>query len=62
MGFTQSTVVRCLFHKEFSDGSQIMLLDYVDDLLYFGTKDATVKQFEEQLSARFELELMGQAH
>ncbi len=62
MGFTQSTVVRCLFHKKFSDGSQIMLLDYVDDLIYFGTKDATVKQFEEQLSARFELELMGQAH
>ncbi len=62
MGFTQSTVVRCLFHKEFADGSQIMLLDYVDDSLYFGTKVATVKQFEEQLSARFELELMGQAH
>jgi hypothetical protein len=34
------------------------VLDYV----YIGTKDVTVKQFEEELSVRFELELMGQAH
>ncbi len=58
MGFTQSTVMRCLFHKMCPDGSQIILLDCADD----GTNDSTLKQFEEELSSRFELELMEQAH
>ncbi len=58
MGFTQSTVMRCLFHKMCPDGSQIILLDCTDD----GTNDSTLKQFEEELSSRFELELMEQAH
>ncbi len=40
MGFTQGTVMRCLFCKTCPDGSQIILLDYVDDLLYFGTNDS----------------------
>jgi hypothetical protein len=60
--FTESTVMRCLFHKTCPDGSQIDLLDYVSDLLYFGTNYSTMKQLEEELSSRFELELMGQAH
>jgi hypothetical protein len=33
IGFTQSTVIRCLFHKMCPVGSQIILLDYVDNLL-----------------------------
>jgi transposase InsO family protein len=61
-GFNQSKVIACLFWKVLEDGSTIYLLDYVDDCLYFGTNDVTLKQFENQISGRFDLTLMGQAH
>jgi hypothetical protein len=61
-GFNQSEVVKCLFYKTFEDGSQIFLLDYVDDMLYYGTDDDKLKDFEDALSARFDLEKLGQAH
>jgi transposase InsO family protein len=61
-GFLQSKVIACLFWKVFPDGSSLCLLDYVDDCLYFGTNDASLKQFEMEISARFDLTLMGQAH
>jgi Reverse transcriptase (RNA-dependent DNA polymerase). len=61
-GFTQSEVVKCLFFKTFEDGSQIFLLDYVDDMLYYGTDESKLREFEDALSARFDLEKMGQAH
>jgi hypothetical protein len=40
----------------------VYLLDYVDDCLYYGTNEATLKKFEAEISARFDLTLMGQAH
>jgi hypothetical protein len=46
----------------FPDGSIIRLLNYVDDMLYFSTSNTTVKLFETDLSTKFDLELMGQAH
>jgi hypothetical protein len=61
-GFTQSEVIKCLFFKTFEDGSQIFLLDYVDDMLYYGTDESKLREFEDALSARFDLEKMGQAH
>jgi hypothetical protein len=36
------------------------VLNYVNDMLYYGTHDAKVKEFEEQLNQWFNLELMGQ--
>ncbi len=62
VGFTQSTAVRRLLHKAYPDGSQIIVLDCVKKLLYFGTNDSIMKQFGEELSSRFELDLMGQTH
>ena len=38
------------------------LLDYVDDCLYFGKNNIMVKLFEEEISLRFDLKLLGQAH
>jgi len=61
-GFQQSSIIKCLFWKTFPDGSVIKMLDYVDDLLYFGTSLDTLKAFEEAISKRFDLTLMGQAH
>jgi len=62
LGFKPSSTVPCLFIKEDEDGDKIYVLNYVDDMLYYGTNDVKVKQDEESLQARFSLELMGQAH
>jgi hypothetical protein len=61
-GFKQSTVVKCLFYKVFPDGSMIVALDYVDDMLYYGNNAVYLVEFETALSGRFQLELMGQPH
>jgi len=62
MGFLQSTVICCLFYQKYSDGSVIFILNYVDDMLYYGTSDQTLLGFEMKLSERFNLELKGQVH
>ena len=41
---------------------KIYVLNYVDDMLYFSTDADKLKQFEEKLRARFNLELIRQAH
>lgn len=56
------TSLNVFFVKEFSDGTKIFLLNYVDDMLYYGTDTKKVKEFEEQIGERFNLELLGQAH
>ena len=61
-GFQQSTVVQCMFCKVYPDGSVVYFLDYVDDWLYFGNSEVALKQLETEISARFDLQLMGQAH
>ena len=61
-GFKQSKVIACFFWKKFADGSTIYLLNYVDDCLYYGIREANLRSFEKEISARFDLTLMGQAH
>jgi len=60
-GFVQSSVIKCFYSKGFPDGSIVKVLDYVDDMLYYGTSAETLKRFETELKARFDLDLMGQA-
>ncbi len=43
-------------------GNKIYVLDYVNDMLYYVTNKIAIKEFEQQLQKRFNLELMGQAH
>jgi hypothetical protein len=62
IGFTASKSVPCLFVKITCDGNNIFVLNYVDDMLYYGTCAKEVTEFEELLQRRFNLELMGQAH
>jgi len=40
IGFEEGDYVKCMFTKRFPDGSKLYLLNYVDDMLYYGT-DAT---------------------
>ncbi len=60
--FKEGDSVKSFFIKEFQDKSKIYIMNYVDDMLYYGTEDTKVKEFEEQLGKRFNLELLGQAH
>jgi len=60
-GFKEGDSVKFLFIKQFADCAEIILLNYVDDMIYYGT-DAEKVHEEEQLGNRFNMELMGQAH
>ncbi len=62
MKFKPSLNVPCLFISCDEDGNKIFLLNYVDNMLYFGMLEAKVKKFEELLKSRFDLKFMGQAH
>ncbi|MGH7954550.1 MAG: reverse transcriptase domain-containing protein, partial [Gloeomargaritales cyanobacterium] len=60
-GFNSSAVHPCLLWKKVGK-NVLMVLDYVDDMLYFSTCAKLEKKFQEELSARFKAEFMGQAH
>jgi hypothetical protein len=62
IGFKEGDWVKCFFIKEFPNGSKIYILNYVDDMLYYGIDSIKVKEFEEQLSKCFNLKLLGQVH
>jgi hypothetical protein len=62
IGFKEGQCVKCFFVKTFLDGSKLYILNYVDDMLYYGEHATKVKEFEDQLGQRFKLELLGQAH
>ena len=61
VGFQPSTSCLSMYVRRNTDGSVIKLLNYVDDLLYFGTNEEETKSFEIELAQRFRLELKGQA-
>ena len=62
VGFKASASVPCLFVQEGENGHRIFLLNYVDDMLYYGTCPTALAAFESGLKQRFNLELLGQAH
>lgn len=59
--FKPSGSMPCLFILTGRKG-KFYVLNYVDDMLYFGTNEEEVKWFEEQLKKPFNLKLLGQAH
>jgi hypothetical protein len=54
--------MRCLFICVYPDGVRLYVLNYVDDMLYYCKDSIKLREFEEKLCARFNLELIGQAH
>jgi len=48
--------------KKDKEHNKLYVLNYVDDMLYYGNHETTVNEFEQKLQQRFNLELMGQAH
>jgi hypothetical protein len=62
VGFKPSECMHCLFIRTYADGIRIYVLNYVDDMLYYCKDPVKLREFEEKLRARFNLELIGQAH
>jgi len=61
IGFKASESVHALFTCIHVDGAKIYVLNYVDDMLYYSTCAEKLREFEERLKTRFNLELVGQA-
>jgi len=53
--------IKCLFTQTYEDGSKIFLLNYVNDMLYYGMNISRIQQFEKALGERFNLESLGNA-
>jgi hypothetical protein len=62
LGFKSSKCVACLLILITKEGYSIYVLNYVDDMRYFGTCDLEVTKFEAALKKRFNLDLMGFEH
>ena len=63
-GFRRSSCDQALFIKKEKDGSITKLLVYVDDSLYFNSKNIKkhVQAFQKQIGDRFKVDFQGQAH
>jgi hypothetical protein len=61
LNFKPSKNIPCLFMLIGKKG-KLFLLNYVDDMLYFGTHTEEVLWFENALKGQFNLEFLGQAH
>ena len=60
LGFTRSRVEGCLYI--YRDGDDwVKMINYVDDALYYASSDDVRRSFEEKLSKRFNLTLLGKA-
>ena len=62
--FTRSDIDNALFIRKEIDGSYTKMLVYIDDSLYFNTKnnDNMIAQLEKDIQAQFKVELQGHAH
>jgi hypothetical protein len=49
LGFKASESMRCLFICINADGDRTSILNYVDDMLYYGTNVANLAEIEERL-------------
>gem|GEM_PF-2876143 len=60
LGFARSRVEGCLYiYRKGNDW--IKMINYVDDALYFASKDSVRERFELSLKSKFNLTLMGKA-
>ena len=60
-GFERLKAAASIFVKK-QNGHKIILLNAVDDQLYYSTSDEMRKKFEYNVGQRFDVDLMGQAH
>ena len=60
-GFKQSKVDPCLMIRKEKDEKFIKLINYVDDMLYYGDSENTENQFVNELKSRFNVTDLGSA-
>ena len=62
--FRQSECDQALFVRKEEDGSYTKILTYVDDSIYYNSKnnDQILQQFQKKLSDKFKLQFQGHAH
>ena len=60
--FAECPTCLVLFRRTEKGGSQLWLILYVDDFLYFGTMEKTHKIFELEFGSRFNIEFQGNVH
>ena len=61
IGFVQSKVDPCLMVRRDKDGNYIKLINYVDDMLYYGSSEEHEKIFVKELKDRFNVTDLGAA-
>ena len=61
IGFVQSKVDPCLMIRRDKDGNYIKLINYVDDMLYYGSSEQVEKDFVKELKDRFNVTDLGTA-
>ena len=57
--FVQSAEDHCLFHCDGTNGSQLFVLVWVDDILYFSNNDKMLHDFKAKLSDAFSIDDRG---
>jgi hypothetical protein len=62
VGFIECPTCLTLFCRTDKDGSEVWLIIYVDDFLYFGTTEKARRKFELEFGTRFSIEFQGKAH
>ena len=62
VGFVECPTCLVLFSRTEKDGSQVWLILYVDDFLYFGTTEKTCKKFELEFGSRFRIKFPEKSH
>jgi hypothetical protein len=57
---------KCLYIKRFSTNNKkdcwIKIINYIDDMLYFGDSEESEMEFEQEIKKRFRVEFKGTAH
>jgi hypothetical protein len=69
-GFECALSEKCLYVKRFIKHDSIStkydcwikIINYIDDMLYFGDSEQTEKEFEQAIGARFRVDFKGTAH
>ena len=53
---------KCLYVKRWPNNRWLKIINYIDDMLYFGDSEETEKEFEKAIGTRFRVEFKGAAH
>ena len=61
-GFNRSKVDHCAYYKMFDNGSFIILLLYVDDMLVVGPIMKKIIDLKDQLARTFEMKDLGEVN